>query len=82
MVFEGVLPLGKSNTLAKALFPGGERLGEVRSLADAALAIVEEVLKPVDVMKIQVLEESETGESKCLVHVSCVAIGKVTAFVG
>lgn len=54
--------------MAKALFPGEERLGEVQSLADAALAIVEEVLKPVDVMKIQVLEESETEEGKFCAH--------------
>lgn len=55
----GVLPLGRSNTVGKSLFPGGEHLQTVRSLADASLAIIQEVTKPIDVMKIEVIDKTE-----------------------
>ncbi|KAK4887777.1 hypothetical protein RN001_004048 [Aquatica leii] len=55
----GVLPLGKTNTIGKSLFPGGDYLQNVRTLGDASLAIIKEHKKPIDVMKIEVLEDNE-----------------------
>lgn len=54
-----MLPLGKSNTIARSFFPGGNHLQNVRSLGDASMAVIQEVTKPVDVMKIEVLDETE-----------------------
>ncbi|KAF5294877.1 hypothetical protein FQR65_LT10675 [Abscondita terminalis] len=55
----GVLPLGKTNTIGKSFFPGGDYLQNVRRLADASLAIIKEHTKPIDVMKIEVLQDDE-----------------------
>lgn len=60
----GILPLGRTNTIAKALFPGGDYLEDVRSLADATLAVVEEMVKPVDIMRIEIVEDDAAEESK------------------
>lgn len=57
--FSGVLPLGKSNTIGGSLFPGGDHLSEVRSLADAAMAVVQEATKSLDVMRVEILDEQE-----------------------
>ena len=51
----GVLPLGRTNTLATSLFSNNDS-NKVKMLADATMAIIHEVTKPVDVVKIQVLE--------------------------
>ncbi|XP_050298150.1 acylglycerol kinase, mitochondrial [Anthonomus grandis grandis] len=53
----GVLPLGKNNTVSQTLFPGSSKLEKVKSLADATMAVIEEVTKPIDVMKIEILNE-------------------------
>ncbi|XP_017779933.1 PREDICTED: acylglycerol kinase, mitochondrial [Nicrophorus vespilloides] len=58
----GVLPLGISNSVGSALFPGGSRLPKVKSMADASLAIVEEATKPIDVMKIELINEGPEPE--------------------
>lgn len=55
----GILPLGQTNSLGKVLFPGGESLATVKSLADASMAIVHQKIKLVDVMKVEVLENKE-----------------------
>lgn len=55
----GVLPLGKSNTVGSALFPGGAHLGNVKSMAEASMAIVREATKPMDVMKIEIINEPD-----------------------
>ncbi|CAH1174025.1 unnamed protein product [Phaedon cochleariae] len=61
----GILPLGKNNTLAKIKFSGGKKLDKVRSLADATMAVIEETIKPADVMKIEILSDStETNANK------------------
>ncbi|KAH0811429.1 hypothetical protein GEV33_011362 [Tenebrio molitor] len=52
----GILPLGKTNSVAKVLFPTGDHLEKVRALADATMAVVEEVVKPIDILKVEVLE--------------------------
>lgn len=59
----GVLPLGRTNTIGKILFPGGDYLEEVRSMADATLAVVEEMVKPVDVMRIEIVDDESKSES-------------------
>lgn len=59
MLFLGVLPLGKSNTIGLSLFPGGNHLSEVKSLAEAALAVIQEATKPLDVMKIEILDDQD-----------------------
>lgn len=55
----GILPLGQTNSLGKLLFPGGESLATVKSLADASLAIVKEYTKQVDVMKVEIIQQDE-----------------------
>ncbi|KAL3288709.1 hypothetical protein HHI36_003144 [Cryptolaemus montrouzieri] len=55
----GVLPLGRNNSVATSFFPGGNHLVKVRSLVDASMAVVEEATKTVDVMKVEITEESE-----------------------
>lgn len=57
-----MLPLGKTNTIAGSLFPGGDHLSHVKSLADAAMAVVQEITKPVDVMKVEILEDQESEQ--------------------
>ncbi|ERL95569.1 acylglycerol kinase, mitochondrial [Dendroctonus ponderosae] len=59
----GVLPLGKNNTVARLLFPAETKLEKVKSLADATMAVIEEVTKPVDVMRIEILD-TEAHESR------------------
>ncbi|XP_044732309.1 acylglycerol kinase, mitochondrial [Chrysoperla carnea] len=56
----GVLPLGRSNTLAASLFPGGDKLSVVRSLADATMAVVKQNTKPIDLMKIEVQDDTNS----------------------
>ncbi|KAJ8911340.1 hypothetical protein NQ315_014184 [Exocentrus adspersus] len=54
----GILPLGRSNTVAKNLFPTEKKLNKVRFLADATMAVIEEMTKPIDVMRIEVVDEN------------------------
>lgn len=56
--------MGKSNTLANKLFPGGDYLKHVRSLADASMAVIEEVTKPVDIMRIEIIDEEQETQKK------------------
>ncbi|KAJ8937290.1 hypothetical protein NQ318_020340 [Aromia moschata] len=60
----GILPLGRSNTAAKKFFSTGKKVEKVRSLADATIAVIEEVTKPTDVMKIEVLSDSNEPSNK------------------
>ncbi|XP_076316259.1 acylglycerol kinase-like protein Mulk [Tachypleus tridentatus] len=48
----GIIPVGKSNSLAKKLFPTSTTL-EAERLAEAAMSVIKQVTKPVDVMKIE-----------------------------
>ncbi|KAK5644225.1 hypothetical protein RI129_008070 [Pyrocoelia pectoralis] len=70
----GLLPLGRTNTLGNILFPCGDRLQKVHSLADASLAVIKEHLKPIDVMKIEVLQDEEL-QGKVIYAVSSVKWG-------
>ncbi|KAF2896942.1 hypothetical protein ILUMI_09236 [Ignelater luminosus] len=70
----GVLPLGKSNTIGKSLFPGGEHLTQVRSLADASMAVIERFTRPIDVMKIEIIDDEES-QGKAVYAVSAVEWG-------
>ncbi|KAK9873764.1 hypothetical protein WA026_002119 [Henosepilachna vigintioctopunctata] len=72
----GILPLGRNNALATSLFPGGNSLKRVRSLVDAAMAIVEETTKPIDVMKVEITEKDDIEkESKPTYAVSSLKWG-------
>lgn len=51
----GVLPLGHTNTVAKSLFFDSDK---VKMMAEATMAIIKEITKPIDVIKIEVLEVS------------------------
>jgi acylglycerol kinase len=51
----GVLPLGRTNTLATSLFFDSDK---VNMMAEATMAIIKEITKPIDVIKIEVLEVS------------------------
>lgn len=72
--FTGVLPLGKSNTVGKSFFPGGEHLTTVRSLADASMAVIERFTRPIDVMKIEVIDDEES-QGKAVYAVAAVEWG-------
>ncbi|CAG2054307.1 unnamed protein product [Timema podura] len=50
----GILPLGRTNTVGNALF--ARDTNTVRTMADSAMAIIREFAKPIDVVKIEVLE--------------------------
>lgn len=47
-------------------------MGEVKSLADATMAVIEKNTKPVDVMKIVVVEEAEEIERELPNFYSCI----------
>jgi acylglycerol kinase len=57
----GVIPIGKRNTVAQRLIPNsadiletrGKKVGEVQLLAESAMAVIREALKPVDVMRVK-----------------------------
>lgn len=51
------MPLGKSNLTAKSIFPS-DNSEKVKSLADATLAVIEQAIKPIDIMKIEIMEDS------------------------
>ncbi|XP_046387608.1 acylglycerol kinase, mitochondrial [Ischnura elegans] len=53
----GILPLGRTNSVAKALFSSDKDFNSREALMKASMAVVKEVFKPVDVMKINVMEE-------------------------
>lgn len=57
----GVLPLGRTNTLATSLFSNTDS-NKVKMMADATMAVIQEITKPVDVVKIQVLETDDESE--------------------
>lgn len=62
----GVLPVGRTNSLATQLFKFSKSSGlkEVEGMANAAISIVRGKTEPKDVMKIEVLQsESDTNES-------------------
>lgn len=51
------MPLGKNNLSAKSLFSYNVNFEKVRSLADAALVIIKQTVKPIDIMKIEILAD-------------------------
>ncbi|KAG5893360.1 hypothetical protein JTB14_000125 [Gonioctena quinquepunctata] len=70
----GILPLGKTNTVAKVHFSGGTKYEKVRALADATMAVIEEAIKPADVMKIEVMNQ-ENANNKPVYAVSSLKWG-------
>lgn len=48
--------------LGKVLFPGGETLATVKSLADASMAIIKENVKFVDVMKVEIIQKDDEAQ--------------------
>lgn len=54
----GILPLGKKNLTAKSFFSNMINSEKVKALSDATLAVIEQAVKPVDIMKIEILEDS------------------------
>ena len=51
----GLLPLGESNTAASSIF-GFNKVPEVKHLAEATMAIVRNVKRPLDVMEVLPLQ--------------------------
>lgn len=51
----GVLPLGRTNSVANSLFSSG-CINSVHFLAKSTMAVIKEVTKPIDVVKVEVLE--------------------------
>lgn len=58
----GILPLGNTNTSTAAIW-GFRGNPEPRHLAEATMAIVEDIRRPLDVMEITPLQSVEEGES-------------------
>lgn len=54
----GVLPLGRTNRFATRLF--GEDPNQVRFIMDAAMAIVEATIKPIDILEIKTEDGKDT----------------------
>lgn len=61
-IISGILPLGKTNSIASVQFPGKKKIEKVKALADATMAIIEESIRPVDVMKIELLSNDESDD--------------------
>ncbi|XP_071445347.1 acylglycerol kinase, mitochondrial [Hetaerina americana] len=53
----GILPLGRTNSVAKAFYCRGKNDNSKEAMMKASMAVVKEVVRPVDVMKINVMEE-------------------------
>lgn len=53
----GVLPLGKTNSVAKQLFSESAD-DRIKLLANATMAVILEITKPLDVIKFQVIPVS------------------------
>lgn len=70
-MIQGVLPLGRTNSVANILFPPSQHLGKVRALAEATLAVVEEVVQPINVARVEALE----GDSKPIYALSGIKWG-------
>nr|XP_023013717.1 acylglycerol kinase, mitochondrial [Leptinotarsa decemlineata] len=70
----GILPLGRTNTVATVYFSQGDKHEKVRALAEATMAVIEEAIKPADVMKIEVMNEENTS-NKPVYAVSCLKWG-------
>ncbi|KAI8508809.1 hypothetical protein Bbelb_139080 [Branchiostoma belcheri] len=54
----GIIPLGRNNSLATSLFTSRE--SEVRWIAESAMAVIKELTCPVDVMRIQPLQDENS----------------------
>lgn len=54
----GVLPLGRTNTLAKRLF-GPESCSTYKGMASAAMTVVKGNTKPIDAIRIEVIQDNE-----------------------
>lgn len=59
----GVLPLGKTNSVAKQLFSQSAD-DRIKHLAEATMAVIFEVTKPLDVIKFQVMPTESTEVAK------------------
>lgn len=51
----GILPLGRTNTVATSLFFDSDK---IKMMVEATMAIIKEITKPIDVLKVEVLEVS------------------------
>ncbi|XP_045494758.1 acylglycerol kinase, mitochondrial [Colias croceus] len=60
----GILPLGKTNSLANYLFPGGNGVEKVRQLITACMAIVKGNTMWQDAMKIEPIAQDEEAPSR------------------
>lgn len=43
--------------MGKSLFPGSTKLEKVKSLADATMAVIENFTKPMDIMRIDIIND-------------------------
>ncbi|KAJ8891028.1 hypothetical protein PR048_010537, partial [Dryococelus australis] len=69
----GILPLGQTNTVASTLFAVDSNL--VRTMANATMAVIREVTKPIDVMKVEALETEEELPGKPVYSLSGIRWG-------
>ena len=52
----GVLPLGSNNLMARTLFPTEEGASEVKRMAEATMAVVRQLFRPVSVIEVENVE--------------------------
>ena len=69
----GVVPLGKTNSIAKQLFPDSAQ-DHVKLLADATMAVIEEATKSMDVIKFQAMPVSYYTRGESLYRISSLGL--------
>lgn len=63
--------MGKTNSVANMLFRPGQHLAKVTSLAEATMAVVEEVVQPINVLRVEAVE----GDNKPIYALSGIKWG-------
>lgn len=55
----GILPIGVKNHMATNLFPDTQSSGQVALMAEAAMSVVEQLFRPVDVMEVKNIDNPD-----------------------
>lgn len=71
----GILPVGQTNRMAKNLFPSQAELGEVSLMADAAMSVVRQLLRPLGVIQVKNIGDDEMVKGKSLYGLRQVQVG-------
>jgi len=71
----GVLPVGKTNTLAHSLFGEAENSNSVRLMGEAAMSVVRQLRKPLSVIEVENRGEDEVRRGKKIYCVNNLELG-------